>query len=233
MLQTHLKLIALDLNPYLQRRGNMIGLFYFMSHNWYAVLPAKVLLSKELTDKQKLLIALISNLSNERGYCFASNKYLGECLDCSESTIKEHLKKLEDLGILGRVIKLKENGEVDFRSLIITIEIPQPENTTTPAEKQTHPPAEKLAHNNIEYNNKVNKIYNAKDAFVSRVNEFKDKLGNEYDRFIEYWTEANDKGKMRFQDQKFFDISRRIATWTKNSKNFQPVNTKKPKIKLK
>ena len=211
----------------------MIGLFYFMSHNWYAVLPAKVLLSKELTDKQKLLIALISNLSNERGYCFASNKYLGECLDCSESTIKEHLKKLEDLGILGRVIKLKENGEVDFRSLIITIEIPQPENTTTPAEKVTHPPAEKLAHNNIEYNNKVNKIYSAKDAFVSRVNEFKDKLGNEYDRFIDYWTEANEKGKMRFQDQKFFDISRRIATWTKNSKNFQPVTTEKPKIKLK
>ena len=233
MLQTHLKLIALDLNPYLQRRGNMIGLFYFMSHNWYAVLPAKVLLSKELTDKQKLLIALISNLSNERGYCFASNRYLGECLDCSESTIKEHLKKLEDLGILGRVIKLKENGEVDFRSLIITIEIPQPENTTTPAEKVTHPPAEKLAHNNIEYNNKVNKIYSAKDAFVSRVNEFKDKLGNEYDRFIDYWTEANEKGKMRFQDQKFFDISRRIATWTKNSKNFQPVTTEKTKIKLK
>lgn len=233
MLQTHLKLIALDLNPYLQRRGNMIGLFYFMSHNWYAVLPAKVLLSKELTDKQKLLIALISNLSNERGYCFASNKYLGECLDCSESTIKEHLKKLEELGILGRVIKLKENGEVDFRSLIITIEIPQPENTTTPAEKATHPPAEKLAHNNIEYNNKVNKIYSAKDAFVSRVNEFKDRLGNEYDRFIDYWTEANEKGKMRFQDQKFFDISRRIATWTKNSKTFQPVTTEKPKIKLK
>lgn len=204
-----------------------------MSHNWYAVLPAKVLLSKELTDKQKLLIALISNLSNERGYCFASNKYLGECLDCSESTIKEHLKKLEELGILGRVIKLKENGEVDFRSLIITIEIPQPENTTTPAEKQTHPPAEKLAHNNIEYNNKVNKIYNAKDAFISRVNEFKDRLGNEYDRFIDYWTEANEKGKMRFQDQKFFDISRRIATWTKNSKNFQPITTEKPKIKLK
>lgn len=204
-----------------------------MSHNWYAVLPAKVLLSKELTDKQKLLIALISNLSNERGYCFASNRYLGECLDCSESTIKEHLKKLEDLGILGRIIKLKENGEVDFRSLIITIEIPQPENTTTPAENLTHPPAEKLAHNNIEYNNKVNKIYSAKDAFVSRVNEFKDKLGNEYDRFIDYWTEANEKGKMRFQDQKFFDVSRRIATWTKNSKTFQPVTTEKPKIKLK
>lgn len=221
------------MNPYLQCRGELMGHFYFMSHNWYAVLPAKVLLSKELTDKQKLLIALISNLSNERGYCFASNRYLGECLDCSESTIKEHLKKLEDMNILGRVIKLKENGEVEFRSLIITIEIPQPDFTTTPAEKLTHPPAEKLAHNNKEYNNKVNKEYSAKSAFVSRVEEFKDKLGNEYENFINYWTEANDKGKMRFQDQKFFDINRRIATWTKNSKNFKPITETTTKIKLK
>jgi DNA-binding Lrp family transcriptional regulator len=204
-----------------------------MNHNWYAVLPAKVLLSKELTDKQKLLIALISNLSNERGYCFASNRYLGECLDCSESTIKDHLKKLEEIGLLGRIVKLKQNGEVEFRSLIINIEIPQPENTTTPAENLTHPPAEKLAHNNKEYNNKVNKIYNGRDAFVNRVNEVKDKLGNEYQNFIDYWTEQDDKGKMRFQAQKFFDINRRIATWVKNSKNFQPITNEKPKITLK
>jgi predicted transcriptional regulator len=204
-----------------------------MNHNWYAVLPAKVLLSKELTDKQKLLIALISNLSNERGYCFASNRYLGECLDCSESTIKDHLKKLEEIGLLGRIVKLKQNGEVEFRSLIINIEIPQPENTTTPAENLTHPPAEKLAHNNKEYNNKVNKIYNGRDAFVNRVNEVKDKLGNEYQNFIDYWTEQDDKGKMRFQAQKFFDVNRRIATWVKNSKNFQPITNEKPKITLK
>lgn len=203
-----------------------------MNHNWYAVLPAKVLLSKELSDKQKLLIALISNLSNERGYCFASNRYLGECLDCSESTIKDHLKKLESMGILGRVIKLKENGEVEFRSLIINIDIPKPENTTTPAENMTHPPAEKLAHNNKVFNNKVNKEYNPKESFVSRVDDFKDKLGNQYQSFIDYWTEANDKGKMRFQDQKFFDMGRRIGTWTKNAKNFQPTTTETPKIKL-
>ena len=73
-----------------------------MNHNWYAVLPANILLNRDLSDKQKLLIALISNLSNERGYCFASNKYLGECLGCSESTIKDNIKILADKNILGR-----------------------------------------------------------------------------------------------------------------------------------
>ena len=128
-----------------------------MNHNWFAPLPASVLLSKTLTDKQKLLIALIANLMNERGYCFASNKYLGECLDCSESTIKDHLKKLEEVGILGRIIKLKPNGDFDFRSLVINLEIPhipQPEKTTTLAEKLANPPARKLAHNNIVINRK-------------------------------------------------------------------------------
>ena len=134
-----------------------MGHFYFMNHNWFAPLPASVLLSKTLTDKQKLLIALIANLMNERGYCFASNKYLGECLDCSESTIKDHLKKLEEVGILGRIIKLKPNGDFDFRSLVINLEIPhipQPEKTTTLAEKLAKPPARKLAHNNIVINRK-------------------------------------------------------------------------------
>jgi len=210
-----------------------------MNHNWFAPLPAKVLLDKKLSDKQKLLIALIANLMNERGYCFASNKYLGECLDCSESTIKDHLKKLEEMGILGRIIKLKPNGDFDFRSLVINIDIPhipQPEKTTTPARNLANPSAEKLAHNNIVINNIdiiPNKIYNDKQSFVSRVDEFKDKLGNQYDSFLSYWTEADAKGKMRYQDQKFFDISRRIATWTKNSKNFEPVTTQNTKIKLK
>ena len=134
-----------------------MGHFYFMNHNWFAPLPASVLLSKTLTDKQKLLIALIANLMNERGYCFASNKYLGECLDCSESTIKDHLKKLEEVGILGRIIKLKPNGDFDFRSLVINLEIPhmpQPEKTTTLAEKLANPSARKLAHNNIVINRK-------------------------------------------------------------------------------
>jgi hypothetical protein len=209
-----------------------------MNHNWYAVLPAQVLLSKELTDKQKLLIALISNLSNERGYCFASNKYLGDCLDCSESTIKDHLKKLEDMTILGRIIKLKENGDFEYRSLVINIEIPRPEKTTTSAEKLAYPSARKLAHNNIVINNKdiiPNKIYNEKDAFVTRIDELKDKLGNQYQLFIDYWTESDTKGKMRFQDQKFFDMNRRISFWIRNAKNFEPVTNSKitTKIKLK
>jgi hypothetical protein len=77
-----------------------------------------------------------------------------------------------------------------------------------------------------------NKLYNEKEAFLNRLEEFKDKLGNNYQAFLDYWTEADAKGKMRYQDQKFFDIGRRVGTWIKNSKNFEP-NTQTTKIKLK
>ena len=76
------------------------------------------------------------------------------------------------------------------------------------------------------------KIYNEKDAFLNRLEEYKDKLGNQYQSFVDYWTEADAKGKMRYQDQKFFDISRRIGTWIKNAKNFEPtIQTTKIKLK--
>ena len=43
---------------------------------------------------------------------------------------------------------------------------------------------------------------------------------NMLEEFKAYWTETDQKGKMRFQAQKFFDISKRLATWKRNSTDF-------------
>ena len=207
-----------------------------MNHNWYAVLPAQVLLSKELTDKQKLLIALISNLSNERGYCFASNKYLGDCLDCSESTIKDHLKKLEDMNILGRIIKLKENGDFEYRSLVINIEIPRPEKTTTSAEKSAYPSARKLAHNNIVINNKDiidNKLYTDNKKFVKptpkEVNDYAKEIEFKLDG--DYFCDWNEARGWLVSKNPMKDWKAAIRTWKRNAKNFEPNTPTKIKLK--
>jgi hypothetical protein len=35
--------------------------------------------------------------------------------------------------------------------------------------------------------------------------------------FFDYWTETNESGtKMRFQNQSFFDVSKRLSTWFRN-----------------
>lgn len=110
------------------------------NHNYFVVITAQILLDTNLSDKQKLLIGLITNLSNLKGYCFASNKYLSECLKCSENTIRQNISFLEENNYIGRVIKLDDKGSVEFRSL--TILNPPSENRPTPPQNQTDPPSE-------------------------------------------------------------------------------------------
>ena len=51
----------------------------------------------------------------------------------------------------------------------------------------------------------------------------------EYNKFYNYWTEKNSKGKERWQCEKFFDVSRRVATWMGNASKFE---TNKPQQQL-
>ena len=39
-------------------------------------IPTEILLNEELTDKEKLILAMILYLSEETSSCFASNKYI-------------------------------------------------------------------------------------------------------------------------------------------------------------
>ena len=47
---------------------------------YYSVIPATILFNEKLKPNEKLLYAIITSLSNKEGYCYASNKYLGEKL---------------------------------------------------------------------------------------------------------------------------------------------------------
>ena len=120
-------------------------------------------MDKDLSDKQKLLVALISNLSNEKGYAFPSNKYLADCLSCSEVTIRQNISTLEEKGYIVRVLKLNSKNELEYRSLTVVernyppMKINHPpliEINQTPDENQSPPPDENQSHNNKLINNK-------------------------------------------------------------------------------
>ena len=50
----------------------------------------------------------------------------------------------------------------------------------------------------------------------------REELGSEFNNFMDYWTEPNLKnGKLRWEMEKFFDISRRIKTWMTNNSKFK------------
>ena len=210
-----------------------MGLFYFMNRDFKGVwIPKDVWLDHNLSWMEKLLLVEIDSLDAEKG-CFASNGYFGEFFNLSPSRISEMVSSLVSKGYITTFL-LYEGKQVKQRILTPTLPIRKLEGGIRDTEGGYSEKAKDI--NTLISNttiNNTNKIYNDKQSFVSRVDEFKDKLGNQYQSFLDYWTEADAKGKMRYQDQKFFDISRRIATWTKNSKGFEPVTTLNTKIKLK
>jgi rubrerythrin len=69
---------------------------------------------------------------------------------------------------------------------------------------------------------KVNesKVKESKENLVEMLSPYISDLGIEYTNFYSYWSEKNNKGKERWQVEKFFDISRRINTWLTNANKF-------------
>ena len=61
---------------------------------YYAQIPTEILLSPTLTCFQKLLYADIQSLTNQKGYCFASNKYLSKRHNKDEKHISKQITAL-------------------------------------------------------------------------------------------------------------------------------------------
>lgn len=65
---------------------------------YYAVIPARVLMSPELSVTAKLVYGMISARLGETGYCWASNTSLGEALQRDERTVSRAVAELVDAG---------------------------------------------------------------------------------------------------------------------------------------
>jgi len=69
---------------------------------YWAVLPAGVRYDPELPASAKLLYAEISSLTNQEGYCYASNAYFEALYGLSNETIVRLLRVLEQHGYIRR-----------------------------------------------------------------------------------------------------------------------------------
>ena len=68
--------------------------------SYYAVIPAPVRYDEDICPNAKLMYGEISALSNEFGYCFASNKYFGDLYNKSEISISNWVKQLDQKGYI-------------------------------------------------------------------------------------------------------------------------------------
>lgn len=131
--------------------------------SYFAIIPASVRYDNRLIPSAKLLYGEITALSNERGYCWASNDYFAQLYGVSKTTIKSWLKSLEDNGHINRIVKYK-NGSKEIENRWISISTPRQENLPTPAGNLTDPRQESLPtprqeicpDNNTSINNTIN-----------------------------------------------------------------------------
>ena len=100
--------------------------------NYYAIIPANVRYDKRLIQGAKLLYGELTALSNQKGYCWATDGYFLKLYKVSKSTIQNWLKSLEDCGYISREVVYKDGSpEIENRYIRI-LAYPIPENRHTP-----------------------------------------------------------------------------------------------------
>lgn len=134
-----------------------------MNGSYYAVIPAKVLHDKDLLKYPKsiLLYGHIANLANQKGYCWATNKYFMEQLGVkSATTITDYLNLLVRKGFIKKK-KIYKDGTKQIEKRIISIDtgtpIPPDCNTSTPAYCNSPIPPDCKENNTRNNNTSINK----------------------------------------------------------------------------
>jgi len=144
----------------------------------------------------------VSGTNVLRGQLLAGREVLADELGLSISNVRTSVKKLHSTGELS--ITSNRRGTIITVNNYDSYQIEDTPRVKTIAPKK-----------DIE-----DRIYEFKKSLVPHLDKYgKTMLKN----FSDYWTEKSPRGnKMRFEKEKVFDVSRRLATWSRN--NFTNAN---------
>lgn len=133
-------------------------------------IPAKILLNKDLSDKEKIILSMILYLSEEKGSCFASNKYIANIVNVTPERVSKIISSLKDKGYVKVKLKYKtDSKEIKERQITPIVENINrcseklqegiDNNNYSDSEKQPYPIEEsnKEIINNIKNKNNYNK----------------------------------------------------------------------------
>ncbi|NCD40577.1 MAG: helix-turn-helix domain-containing protein [Bacteroidia bacterium] len=166
--------------------------------SFWAIIPATVRYDDVVGSTAKLLFAEITALSNQEGYCWASNQYFAELFKISITQVSRLIKSLEDRGFLKSEV---DRAGGNLRKIY-------PQIITEPVKGSG------------------NKSF--KEKFDDLVGSIPADLYEERKAFIDYWTAKNDGGKKEhWQKQKTFAMRQRWSTWLRNNKKWAKPEYKK------
>lgn len=121
-------------------------------NNGYSICFNEWALDPDIKNDLRLLV-IISSLTAEKGYCYASNKYFAELFETTEETISRKIKNLEDKNYI--TIDYEKRGcQVLVRKIRLT------KISTDDYQKYQSTIDENIKENNISINNtSINNIY--------------------------------------------------------------------------
>ena len=195
--------------------------------NYYAVIPSDILNANDLTSDEKLLYALITSLSNEKGYCYASNAYFAKRFNKSESTIKRWLSNLVSKNYVSSKVNYKPGSkQVESRNLNICNNR-GPEMNPPGSKNEPTPGFKNELDNNKDINNKdinikkINKKKFVKPDLIDVEKYFFEKGYKANPKeFFDYYNENQWKGVKNWKQ--------RAVTWESNNNRWIKANDKKP-----
>ena len=125
-------------------------------------IPIEILTDDKLSDKEKIIYAIIIYLSKENQYCFLTNKTISKLLNISVTQVSNLINSLKSKEYIDTELIYKENTkQVEMRKLIPI------KNKDTYLRKVKYPPQEnfntpiKEKFKDNKYNNKINNRYNS------------------------------------------------------------------------
>ena len=91
-----------------------------MTTTYYTILPAEVRLDKRLLPYERLLFSEILALSNQKGYCYATNAYFSKLYGVSVVSVSTWISNLIKYGYISRDYDYKANTKmIERRKLYI------------------------------------------------------------------------------------------------------------------
>jgi len=143
--------------------------------NYYAIIPASVRYDDRLTPNAKLLYGEITALTNDKGYCWASNTYFSELYKVSNTSISKWISQLNKYNYI-KIQFLLDDNRVQKRKIrlatpLTKVKAPIKEILNPPLTKVNDPLEEKLKDNSnyIVNNNTINKSRKSINDFPSLV----------------------------------------------------------------
>lgn len=132
-------------------------------------IPIEILTDDKLSDKEKIIYAIIIYLSKENQYCFLTNKTISELLNISVTQVSNLINSLKSKEYIDTELIYKENTkQVEMRKLIPI------KNEDTYLRKVKYPPQEnfntpiKENFKDNKYNNKINNKYNGNNKIYKK-----------------------------------------------------------------